>query len=163
MRIRFLFLTVAALIGLSSIAHAQRAVVLVRHADRLDQSDDSPLSPAGEERARRLAAMLKDARITAIYTSQFQRTIKTAEPLARALKIAPVSLPTADREGLVKRIQAEHRDGVVLIVGHERSVPALLKLFGHPEEVTIAPADFGDLFIVVPTGNNRPTVLRLRY
>jgi broad specificity phosphatase PhoE len=115
-----IFLVIAILTAFSSVAYAQRAVLLVRHADRLDQSEDSPLSPAGEERAQRLAGLLKDVGITAIYTSQFQRTMKTAEPLARALKISPVSLPAADREGLFKRIQTEHREDVVLIVGHNR-------------------------------------------
>jgi hypothetical protein len=52
-----------------------------------------PFSEAGQARARALAGLLKDAGITAIYTSEFQRTIRTAEPLAVALKIAPVSHP----------------------------------------------------------------------
>jgi len=65
------FLVVIVFIAFSSVAYAQRAVFLVRHADRLDQSEDSPLSQAGEERAQRLASLLKDAGITAIYTSQF--------------------------------------------------------------------------------------------
>ena len=157
------FVVVAALIALPSVSYAQRAVLLVRHADRLDDSEDSPLSAAGKERAQRLAALLKDVGITAIYTSQFQRTMQTVEPLARALKISPVSLPTADQEGLIKRIRAEHRQGVVLIVGHQMSVPALLKLLGHTEVITLAATEYDNLFTVVPTGGGRPTVLRLRY
>lgn len=157
------FVLVAVSIALPSVAYAQRAVFVVRHADRLDDSEDSPLSAAGKERAQRLAAMLKDVGITAIYTSQFQRTMQTAEPLARALKISPVSLPTADQEGLIKRIRAEHRQDVVLIVGHQNSVPASLKLLGHSEDVTIASTDYSNLFIVIPTPESRPTVLRLRY
>jgi hypothetical protein len=54
-----IFLVVAVLTTFSSVAYAQRAVLLIRHADRLDQSEDSPLSPAGEERAQRLAGLLK--------------------------------------------------------------------------------------------------------
>jgi Fructose-2,6-bisphosphatase len=158
-----IFLVVAVLTTFSSVAYAQRAVLLVRHADRLDQSEDSPLSQAGEDRAQRLAGLLKDVGITAIYMSQFQRMIKTAEPLARALKISPVSLPATDREGLFKRIQTEHREDVVLIVGHDRSIPALLKLLGSPEDITIAPTEYDNLFIVVSKGNSPPTVLRLRY
>lgn len=153
----------AALIALPSVAHAQRAVFVVRHADRLDDSEDSPLSPAGKARAQRLAAVLKDVGFTAIYTSQFQRTTQTAEPLARDLKISPVSLPTEDQEGLIKRIRAQHRQDVVLIVGHQTSIPALLKLLGHSEDVTIASTDYSNLFIVIPTPESRPTVLRLRY
>jgi phosphohistidine phosphatase SixA len=154
---------VAALVAFPPVAYAQRAVLVVRHADRLDDSEDSPLSAAGKERAQRLAALLKDVGITAIYTSQFQRTMQTVEPLARALKISPVSLPTADQEGLIKRIRAQHRQDVVLIVGHQMSVPALLKLLGHSEDLTIAATEYDNLFIVVPTSGGRPNVLRLRY
>lgn len=164
MNTRFLILFLGAvLVGLPALAHAQRAVLLVRHADRLDQSEDSPLSKSGEARAQALAGLLKDAGITAIYTSELQRTIKTAEPLARALNINPATMPVLDRDGLFKRIQGENRGDVILIVGHDRSVPAMLKLFGHPQEIKIGPNEYDNLFILVPKGNGPPTVLRLRY
>ena len=153
----------AILTTVSSVAYAQRAVFLARHADRLDDSEDTPLSKAGEARAQLLARLLKDSGITAIYTSQWQRTMKTAEPLVSALKINPVSLPVADREGLFRRLRTENRDDVVLIVGHDRSVPALLKMFGHPEAITIAPTEYDNLFVLVPKDAGPPTMLRLRY
>lgn len=121
------------------------------------------LSQAGEQRAERLVRVLKDVRITAIYTSEFQRTKKTAEPLARTLKISPVSIPIADREGLVKRIRTDNREDVVLIVGHSQSLTGLLKSFGSPDDVNITADEFDNLFIVVPAANGPPTVLRLRY
>ena len=155
--------SLAILTTVSSAAYAQRAVFLVRHADRLDDSEDTPLSKAGEARAQLLARLLKDSGITAIYTSQWQRTMKTAEPLASALKIKPVSLPVADREGLFRRLRTENRDDVLLIVGHDRSVPTLLKMFGHPEAITIAPTEYDNLFVLVPKDAGPPTVLRLRY
>jgi len=153
----------AVLIIFSSLAHAQRAVFLVRHADRLDDSQDTPLSKAGETRAQLLARLMKDAGITAIYTSQFQRTIKTAEPLATSLQIKPVSIPAADRDVLFNRIRTENRDDIVLIVGHDRSVPALLKMFGHAVDIKIAPTEYDNLFVVVPKDTGPPTVLRMRY
>lgn len=157
--VSFILLTMA-----PCLAYAQQAAFIVRHADRLDQSEDSPLSQAGEERAQRLASLLKDAGITAIYTSQRQRTRKTAEPLASALKIKPVSIPMEDhREALISRIRADNRADVILIVSHETRVPGLLKLFGYPEDVTIARTEYDNLFIVVPKDNSPPTVMRLRY
>lgn len=146
-----------------STAYAQQAVFLVRHADRLDASEDTPLSKAGEARAQLLARLLKDAGVTAIYTSHFQRTIKTAEPLATSLQIKPVNIPTGDNAGLFKRIRTDNRDDIVLIVGHDKSVPALLKLFGHPADITIAPTEYDNLFVLVPKDGGPPMVLRLRY
>ena len=150
----------------SSVACAQRAVFLVRHADRLDKSEGSPLSKAGEARAQLLARLLKDAGVTAIYTTPAKSSdllIKTAEPLAFALKIKPVSVLDTDLKKLFKRVRDENRDGIVLIVGTGRSVPALLKMFGHPVEVTIAPTEYDNLFLLVPKDAGPPTVLRLRY
>ena len=156
--------SLAALITtLSSVAYAQQAVFLVRHADRLDDSQDTPLSKAGEARAQLLARLLKDAGLTAIYTSHFQRTIKTAEPLATSLQIKPVVIPPADSAGLIKRIRTENRADIVLIVGHDRTVPALLKLFGHPVDIAIAATEYDNLFVLVPKDSGPPTVLRMRY
>lgn len=150
----------------SSPASAQRAVFLVRHVDRLNESEDSPLSKAGEARVQLLAGLLKDAGITAIYTSPAKSSgllIKTAEPLALALKMSVASIANMDSDGFFKRIRDENRDGIVLIVGTARSVPALLKSFGHPGGVTIAPGEYDNLFVVVPKDSGPPTVLRLRY
>jgi len=148
---------------LFSVAYAQRAVFLVRHADRMDDSEDTPLSKAGKARAQLLARLLKDAGLTAIYTSHFQRTIKTAEPLATSLQINPVSIPIGDNAGLFKRIRTENRDDTVLIVGHDSTIPGLLKLFGHPVDITIAATEYDNLFVLVPKDSGPPMVLRIRY
>ena len=163
MRTCFAALSLGAVLFMwSSVASAQRAVFLLRHADRLDDSQDTMLSKAGEVRAQLLARLLKDAGITTIYTSQWQRTIKTAEPLASALKIKPVSIPAADRDGLFSRIRTENRDEIVWIVGHDKSIPPLLKMSGHPEAITIAPTEYDNLFMLVPKDTGPPIVLRLR-
>src|SRR5580765_6446052 len=104
---------------------AQSAIILVRHAERLDESSDSPLSAAGEQRAQLLARMLDSVGVTAIYTTHYQRTVKTAEPLATrlGLTIAKDDPPVAE---LLRRIRESHPTGTVLIVGHSNTVPELL-------------------------------------
>jgi hypothetical protein len=133
----------AVLISFASVAYTQRAVFLIRHTDRLEDSGDTFLSKAGEARAQLLARLLKDAGITAIYTSQFQRTIKTAEPLATSLQIKPASIPAADREGLFKRIRTEN--------------------VWPSGDITIAATEYDNLFVLVPKDSGPPTVLRMRY
>ena len=75
---------------------------LVRHAHRLDFIEpewfdraiypyDPPLSAQGHDRAIWLARKFSDLKVDRIYTSPFLRTIQTADPLARALKI-PIQL-----------------------------------------------------------------------
>ena len=67
---------------LASSAAAQSTIFLVRHAEK-KTGDDPDLTKAGHARAESLAKMLKDADITAIYTSEVKRTQQTAAPLAK--------------------------------------------------------------------------------
>ena len=63
-------------------AHAQnmRTIFLVRHADKISDETDAPLSEAGQRRAECLASMLADTHIQQIFTSDLQRTQQTAAP-----------------------------------------------------------------------------------
>jgi len=101
--------------------------------------------------------------ITAIYTSEFQRTKQTAAPLAAALKVSVQTHPASDSAGLVQRIRTEHSDDVVLIVGHSNTLPDLMKLFGHGLLEKIEDGDFGSLFFLVPRTGQAPVVVRFRY
>jgi broad specificity phosphatase PhoE len=154
---------------LPAVAHAQKLVLLVRHAERADggagaspsmtSPADPPLSAAGEARAARLAAMLADAGISAIFTTEFKRTQDTAKPIAAKLNLVPEIVRSGDGAALVTKIRADRPDGVVLIVGHSNTLPALIKAFGGPD-VKIADQEYDNLFVVVPeTG----AMTRIRY
>ena len=146
-----------------SAANGQAVAFLVRHADRLDWSEDTRLSKAGEERARRLAALLKDAGITAIYTTEFQRAQKTAEPLAQILNIRPKVFRHTDHEGPIERIKRQTQREMALMVGHDSTIPPMLKLFGYADPISIARNEYDNLFVVIANDNSTPTVIRLRY
>ena len=161
MRIGSLMIVILTLGINCTTADAQRAIILVRHSERLDSSSDSPLSDVGRARSERLASELKDAGITAIYTSQYRRTIETAEPLAKALGIKPEVVAANEQPKLLERLRTVNRNDVVLIVGHGNTVPALIKDLGAKEEVTIAESEYSNLFILVP--GSTPLLLRLRF
>jgi len=123
--------------------------------------DDPPLSPAGEQRAARLATMLARSGITAIYTSEFKRTRQTAAPLADKLKIKPVMAAAADPAPLVEQIRKAQAP--VLVVGHANTVPDLIKALGVTEPVSIGDDDYDNLFVVVRTAAGKATLVRLKY
>src|SRR5262249_61375389 len=77
------------------LAVAQQAIFIVRHGETVAPkgTDARPLSEAGQQRAALLAKLLKEAGIKGIFTTGLERTIKTAEPLAQALRIEPKPLP----------------------------------------------------------------------
>ena len=155
---------------LSATVQAQQAVILVRHAElqggqgaAMAPPKHLPLSEAGEARAQRLASHLKDAGVGAIYVTDFVRTQKTAEPLAREIKKEPTVLPKGDAAEMVERLRKNHGEQTVLMVGHTDTLPELLKALGHPDDIKIEPDDYSNLFVVIPKKDGPPTFLRLRY
>ena len=146
------------------LADAQQVVFLIRHGEQASSANgDAPLTEAGQRRARALVAVLKDAGLTAIYVSEFQRTGQTAEPLAQALQIEPTRLPRGDIAGLINRLRTQHADGRVLIVSHALTIPHVLKAFGHLEEVVIQREEYDRLFVIVPKPAGPPLVFGLRF
>jgi broad specificity phosphatase PhoE len=144
-------------------AIAQEAVFVVRHAERLDSSTDSPLSADGQARAARLAQMLRDARITTIVASEFKRTQDTARPLADLLKLPVQPIAATDLDGLLTKLRAAGPRGRVLVVSHSDRIPAILAALGDKQEVTVASSEYGNLWMVVPGDGKSPLVMRLRY
>src|SRR4051812_24106375 len=73
-------ITIATLLACG--AHAQQAVILVRHAELENtpglDARQVPLSDAGRARAQRLAALVANSGVAAIYATDFARTQQTA-------------------------------------------------------------------------------------
>jgi len=84
-------------------ADAQQVIYLVRHGETVAPkgTEARPLSEAGQRRAALLATMLKDSGIKTIFTSDLERTIKTAEPLAQSLRILRNSTCNSSRAMLM--------------------------------------------------------------
>ncbi|HZB25046.1 MAG TPA: phosphoglycerate mutase family protein [Vicinamibacterales bacterium] len=149
---------------------AAQTIFVVRHAERADAGmaaapgADPDLSAAGRVRAESLAWVLKDARITRIYTSELKRTRQTAEPMARAAGVEATSVPARDVAALLEQVKAGK--GNTLIVGHSNTVPEILKGLGVVEAVAIDDAEHDNLFIVTTVttaaGEGR-TFVRVRY
>lgn len=133
-RLFALIATVATLI-LSNPAVAQ-TVIMVRHAEKADQSADPVLSEAGQARAEALAARLSTVSVDLILTSPLQRTGLTAAPVAEAngLQLQAISLEgvtEAHVAAVVERIKAQPEDTIVLVVGHSNTIPLIARALGQ--------------------------------
>ncbi len=126
----------------------------MRHAEKVDNSRDAALSAAGEARARGLVEKLQDAGITAIFTSEYQRTRNTAAPLAAKLKIETQVHKADDTRGLVELLRKQQR---ALVVGHSNTLPEIARAYGLSLEVS--DDDFGSIFLLVP--GDKPLLVRL--
>ena len=144
-------------------AHAQEAIYIVRHAERLDQSPDSPLSPDGIARADRLREMLRSAGVTHVFTSALRRTIDTARPAADALHLVPKPMQVATGPEVAAQLAALGPRDRAFVVGHSNTVPDLLRALHVATPITIEDAEFDNLFIVVPQKDAPPLLLRLKY
>ena len=161
-----LLLSIVTALTLAAPAAAQQTVFVVRHPERADSASggspmmatDPDLSEAGKARAQSLAAMLKDAKITAIYTTQYKRTKQTAEPLAKALGIQSTAVNSKDVAGVVEKSKS---GGNALVVGHSNSVGLIIQQLGVTEPVKLGDADYDNLFIVVL--GEKPTLVRLHF
>ncbi len=140
-------LSIVLMLVTARLAAAEQVIFLVRHAEKAASpaaaaqpshsmlGDDPPLSPAGEQRAAKLAAALAQSGITAIYTTEFKRTRQTAAPLGEKLKLTPVMSAAKDPGPLVAALKKAR--GPVLVVDN--------------------------LFVVVRSSAGQATLIRLKY
>lgn len=109
-----------------------RYVFMVRHAEKaLTGEDDPPITPEGEIRAQRLAAIFDDQDLDAIYASELLRTFQTVQPLATA-KDMPIQRFNHFSELylLAESLRALPPGAVAVLAGHSYSFNALFNRLG---------------------------------
>jgi len=151
----------------ASGAHAQnvRTIFFVRHADKVSDEVDSPLSEAGRRRAQCLAKTLSDANIQQIFTSDLQRTEQTAAPLAEKLHLRPVAIPLSKPDDLIEAIRMGRAENM-LVVWHDATLPKIMRALGAPAITPIAHTEYDRFFILTLFGgttNSPPGFTELRY
>jgi broad specificity phosphatase PhoE len=155
------------LVSTSMAAQGVTTVILVRHAEKIADEGDPLLSEAGTARANELARVLADARVIAIYTTQFKRTQNTATPLATALGVTPKVMQagktTTYAADVVRDVLQHHAGKTVLVIGHSNSTVDVLRELGVKELPTIPETQYDDLFVVTLANNAMPKLVALRY
>lgn len=132
-------------------ASSQREVtfVLVRHAEKSGSEKASDLTEAGHARAARLADMLQDIPLSAVYSSDFVRTRHTVLPCAerQGLEIRPYGIK--DIPAFAQSLRETHREGAVLVSGHSDTTPKLANaLLGEERYAVIRDSDYTHLLMI---------------
>ena len=140
---------------------ADPCLILVRHAEKVDSSEDPDLSPAGLARAALLADVLEERGIllTGIHATDYIRTRDTAAPSAEAAGLPVQLYDPSDLEGFAGVAQA--LSGIHLIVGHSNTTPQLAELLGAPEDSVQMAYDTYNLIVVLAYGEGDDPVLTL--
>lgn len=145
-------LVLLALPGTPAAADHPQIVVLVRHAERANApAGDVTLNPAGQARADELVAVLAEARIDTVITTQFRRTRDTAAPVARLFGVTMKVIESGrDTAAHVRDVVGAIRDGgrSVLVVGHSNTVPAIIGALGGPKMEELCESEYSNLFTV---------------
>lgn len=143
-------------------------VYLVRHAEK-DMSDpkdiDPSISAAGITRAQALVSRLDTSGVNAIVTTQFKRTIETAEPLAAKLGVTPeivIAGRTGDTDSAVAAVY-RHLGKKVLVVGHSKSIPPIIEALGGPKLANICESQYSNFFIMYLPASGKPRLIRQNY
>ncbi len=140
--------------GSQAKAQAPALVLIVRHAEKADNSNDPPLSDAGRARAMAIADALSDANVEHVIVTHRQRTRLTAEPLSVARGLTPEVVPFASDMSEHVRLVAEairrQAGKVVLVVGHSNTVPMIVHALGGPKMPDLCDSRYAALFAVVP-------------
>jgi broad specificity phosphatase PhoE len=132
---------------------------IVRHAEKeggatMSMVSDPPLSAEGERQALDLKNFLQQQKIKTIYSTNYARTMATAEPTRQFYGITLKMYDARNNDRLVEELK-NISDGNVLVVGHSNTVDDIVNgLTGTAEMTDLADNEYGNAFIVKRKGSS---------
>jgi broad specificity phosphatase PhoE len=156
---RLLCAALAAMTLLPGLAAAEPSVIyLVRHGEKAAVGQDPELTAQGQGRARNIAAILRRAGITAIFSTPTVRAQQTAAPLAQQTGLTVQLYDPLAPLALVEKVRS--LSGAVVVVGHSNTLPELVRLLGGAPGADIADDEFDRLYQLLPgAGGKVRTIL----
>jgi len=146
----FLFLFLIA--QLSFAQNKTTTIYFIRHAEKVDRSNNPDLSTFGLERAAHWSEIFSDIPFDAIYSTDFTRTKQTAAPTATNKKI---NITLYDAKNIdFQKFKTDNLGKTVLVVGHSNTIPDFVnKLINQDVYSNIEDKTFGNLYIVTLNGD----------
>lgn len=142
-------------------------IFLVRHAEALYPPPENaprnpPLNRIGRERAGRLAEVLQDSGISRILSTDLDRTLQTAGPLAERLRLEIELYDPKALAALAERLAAT--PGRFLVSGHSNTTPEMVRLLGgEAGEPIDEKIEFDRLYIITLAPRRPVSTLLLHY
>ncbi|MFK7809399.1 MAG: histidine phosphatase family protein [Saprospiraceae bacterium] len=142
---------------------------VVRHAEKVDESEDPPLSEVGIKRANQLAKILKDVPITLALSTNYLRTTQTANPIVTRMVKSDIKCDIGiynpnDLDFRFGDLLQKRKGEKILVIGHSNTVPDLLNYFTGKEVYNdIPPNEYGNFYVVTYRGKGDADVMELKY
>lgn len=145
-------------ISLTPAKKEKTTVYIVRHAEK-DISDpkhnDPELTEAGRARAKALAKELRSEKFSAIFSTQYKRTMNTVAPLARKFDLPIGFYDPKDPKAIAARVKSNYGGKKIIIAGHSNTVLDLIEAFGVKRPVAeLTEEDYDLLFKLTLKGDD---------
>jgi phosphohistidine phosphatase SixA len=169
MRSLLLTLPLAFAVSLTSPAHSQASLVIfARHAEKAAPTGDPALTPVGELRAQDLARALADVKLSAVISTQFQRTRLTAAPVAKAAGLEPTIVRATgnaanDAAAILQALNALPSGSSALVVGHSNTLAPIIAALGGPTVPNLCDSEHATLFVLHRSPGQPVSMIRSRY
>ncbi|MGB3548580.1 MAG: phosphoglycerate mutase family protein, partial [Saprospiraceae bacterium] len=114
--------------------------------------------------AQRLAMMLANTSLDAIYSTETIRTQSTAKPTAAAAGMTVQSYSAQELPTFAAQLKRKHRGETVLVVGHSNTTPALASLLDPNEDYPrFSELNYTNLLVVTIPPKGKVRVLKLQF
>lgn len=149
---KFLLLLALLFLNISFAQSKTTTYYFIRHAEKIDSSQNPDLSEKGLKRAELWNKIFSEISFDEIYSTDYKRTLQSASPTAttKKIKIKLYNPKTLNIESFKKETLGKK----VLIVGHSNTTPKFVNdiinqnLFSDIEDET-----FGNLYIITVVDN----------
>ena len=147
-----ILLILAFALQLSNIQAQSSTYYYIRHAEKIDNSENPDLSEKGKIRAENWNKIFSETKFDSIYSTDFKRTIQTITPILNSRKLKPIIYVYKNID--LELFKSETRNKTVLVVGHSNSTPEFVnKLIKEKKYEKIDETVFGNLYIVTISEN----------
>ena len=128
-------------------SYGKFTIVLVRHAEKVDNSKDSKLNEDGEVRAKKLAEILKTFKADKVYSTNYIRTKDTVKPYKDKMKAVMETYDAAKQSDLLAKIKTK-RVRNSLIVGHVNTIPEMINKIAKLDLKNYGEGEYDNLIVI---------------
>ena len=138
--------------------------ILLRHAETMGSGSNPVLSDIGQARAEDLNRILENVDIDAVYSTNFNRTLQTVAFVAASNQLTAIIYDPFAPDALVAGVLDTYPKGVVMVVGHSNTIPALLNaMAGSNTYMDLPEGEYDNLFVVHVSAIGEATVIHMKY
>lgn len=122
--------------------------ILVRHAEKMDNSKNPELSDLGKNRALKLNELLLDIKVDRLFATPYLRTQNTLKPIANQCNLEIESYNPNDTD-FESSLLKENINKTVVVCGHSNTIPMMAnKLIGEEKFKQLKENEYGIIWII---------------